>query len=295
VSATARGQPEAASGRGASAVLLLATLAWGLSFVVVKEALASATPLAFTAVRFSIGAVLLAPFAGWPRGVTRAELWAGALLGSLLAVGFATQTIGLLYTTPARSAFLVASSSVLAPLLGAAIARQRPAPRLAVALAVAGAGIYLLTAPESGGLNRGDLWTLCTAASFAAQIVAVATLSRQHAPARLAWLETASAALGVALACVLWESPRIHWGPGFGLLLAYAALPATALALWWQLVAQRRLSTAAASLILCLEPVFAALVSWVWLGERLSVTQWVGGGLILAGMLAAQPRALGRR
>ena len=281
--------------RGAAAVLLLATVAWGLSFVIVKQALAASTPLAFTALRFAIGAALLAPFAGWPRRVTRAELGAGALLGALLAVGFATQTIGLQYTTPARSAFVVASSSVLAPLLAAVTVRERPAKRLVVALAAAGGGIYLVTAPETGGLNRGDLWTLGTAAAFAAQIVAVASLSRHHAPARLAWLETASTALGVGGAMVFCESPHVHWAPGFALLLAYAALPATALALWWQLVAQRRLSTAKASLLLCLEPVVAALASWAWMGERLSVTQWVGGTLVVAGMLVAEPPTLRSR
>ncbi|HXQ30085.1 MAG TPA: DMT family transporter [Gemmatimonadales bacterium] len=283
------------AGARSTGLLLLATLAWGLSFVVVKQALTASTPLAFTAIRFGIGAALLVPFADWARGVTASEFRAGLVLGGLLAVGFATQTIGLLYTTPARSAFLVASSAVLAPLLAAALERHRPAARLLIALGIAAVGIYLLTAPQGGGLNRGDIWTLGTAVSFAAQIVAVTRLSRQHDPARLAWLETVGTALGVALATLLFESPRIRWSPGFDLLLAYAALPATALALWWQLIAQRRMSTAKAAMVLCLEPAFAALASWVWLGERLSVAQWVGGALIVIGMLTTEFGPLPRR
>ena len=151
-------------------------------------------------------------------------------------------------------------------------------------------GIYLLTAPERGGLNRGDLWTLATALAFAAQIVAVTELSRLHPPARLAWLEVAGTALAMGGAAILCESPRIAWSAGFGLLLGYAAVPATALAMSWQLAAQRRLSTAKASLVLALEPVFAALASWAALGERLSLIQWTGGMLVVAGMLAAEPR-----
>ena len=290
MSGTGRPPELEGEGRSAAALLLLATFAWGLSFAVVKQALASSTPLAFTALRFAIAALLLAPFAGWKVGVTHSELGAGALLGGLLAAGFATQTIGLVYTTPARSAFLVASSSILAPLLAALTGRERAGPRLLVALGVAGLGIYYLTAPEAGRMNRGDLWTLGTAVSFAAQIVVVARLSRRYAPARLVWLEIMATALGVAGAVLLFETPHVRWGAGFALMLGYAALPATALALWWQLVAQRRLSATTAALILCLEPVFAALASWVWLGERLSVRQWVGGAFILAGMGIAATR-----
>jgi len=52
--------------------------------------------------------------------------------------------------------------------------------------------------------------------------------------------------------------------------------------------AQRSMSSARAALIFCAEPVFAALASWVWFGERLSALQWTGGGLILAGMVLAE-------
>ena len=70
--------------------------------------------------------------------------------------------------------------------------------------------------------------------------------------------------------------------------LAYSGLLATALALLWQVRAQRHMSSARAALLFCLEPLFAALASWVWFGERLSLSQWGGGGLILAGMVLAE-------
>jgi drug/metabolite transporter (DMT)-like permease len=67
---------------------------------------------------------------------------------------------------------------------------------------------------------------------------------------------------------------------------------ATAVALLWQMRAQRFMSSARAALIFCAEPVFAAVASWLWFGERLSVSQWAGGGLILLGMVLAElPRA----
>jgi drug/metabolite transporter (DMT)-like permease len=274
--------------RRADLVLALATLLWGLSFIVVKDALASSTPLAFTAARFALAAIVLTPFTNLRPPHPRAELRAGALLGGLLAVGFAAQTVGLVYTTPARSAFIVASSSVLAPIVALVVVRERPRLWVVVALGLAGVGMYLLTAPDAGGLNRGDAWTLVTALSFGGQIVAVAHLSRRHDPLRLVWMETVITAVGAALAAVCVEHVRMRWSPALAGALGYTAVLATALALVWQMRAQRSMSSARAALIFCAEPVFAALASWVWFGERLSTLQWAGGGLILVGMVLAE-------
>jgi drug/metabolite transporter (DMT)-like permease len=269
-------------------MLGFATLIWGLSFIVVKEALASSTPLTFTAIRFALAALVLSPFTNLRPPYPRAELQAGGLLGALLAIGFAAQAVGLVYTTPARSAFIVASSSVLAPVVAFIVVRERPRLWVVVALGLAGAGLYLLTAPEAGGLNRGDVWTLVTALTFGGQIVAVTHLSRRHDPLRLVWMETVVTALGAGVAAASLEHVRLRWSPALAGALGYTAVLATAVALLWQMRAQRYMSSARAALIFCVEPVFAALASWVWFGERLSALQWTGGGLILAGMVLAE-------
>lgn len=274
--------------RHSDLILLLATLLWGLSFIVVKQALLFSTPLAFTAARFGIATLVLTPFTRLRPPYPRSELGAGVLLGGLLAIGFAAQTVGLVYTTPARSAFIVASSSVLAPALALVVVRERIGMWVVAALGIAGAGMYLLTAPEAGGLNRGDAWTLVTALCFGGQIVAVGHLARQHDPLRLVWIETACTAVGAALAAALVEDVQFRWTRELAGALGYAAVLATAVALLWQTRAQRHMSSARAALIFCGEPVFAALASWVWLGERLSVVQWAGGGLILAGMVLTE-------
>jgi len=269
-------------------MLTLATLIWGLSFIVVKDALTATTPLAFTAARFALAALVLAPFTNLRPPYPRAELGAGALLGALLAIGFAAQAVGLVHTTPARSAFIVASSSVLAPVVAFLVVRERAHVWVVVALALAGAGMYLLTAPEAGGLNRGDVWTLVTAFTFGGQIVAVAHLSRQHDPLRLVFMETVITAVGAAVAAAAVEDVRVRWSPALVGALAYTGVLATAVALLWQMRAQRYMSSGRAALIFCAEPVFAALASWVWFGERLSALQWGGGGLILVGMLLSE-------
>ena len=274
--------------RQADLALLLATALWGTSFVAVKSALAYATPLAFLTVRFGIAALALAPGTSFRARPSGPEFRGGALLGLLVAVGFMTQTAGLVITTPSRSAFIVAVSSVLAPVIALALVGERPSWLTVAALALATLGIYLLTAPDAGGLNRGDLLTLVCAACFGGQIVAVTELTRRYDARRLVFMQVASTAVVAGVATVVLERPHIQWTPAFTGALAYTVLFASTICFLLQMRAQREMSSARAALIFCFEPLFAALTSWMILGERLSVLQWSGGALILVGMVLAE-------
>jgi drug/metabolite transporter (DMT)-like permease len=268
-------------------LLIAATLTWGVSFVIVKQALSTSTPLAFLGIRFALATLALAPFVDFRTPWSRGEIRGGLLLTVLLAIGFACQAVGLQYTTPARSAFIVALSSVLAPIVALIVLRHRTGWMVLAALAIAGVGIYFLTAPEAGGLNRGDLWTLVTALVFGGHIVGVAELSKRYDARRLVWLQIAGTTIGVAIAVPLLETIRISWSTSLIAALVFTGVVATALALVWQMRAQRHMSSARASLLLCLEPVFAALTSWLYWGEQLSLTQALGAALIFAAMVLA--------
>lgn len=280
--------------RAADFQLVFACLLWGVSFVIVKDALSAATPLAFVALRFGLAAALLAPFAGLRRPITRGELGGGALLGLLLGVGFIAQTAGLVSTTPSRSAFIVAISSVLAPVIAVAVLRERPRATLALALLLAGGGTYFLTAPDAGGLNRGDLLTMITAVAFGGQIVAITHLARRYDVRRLTWLQIAGTAVVALAAMPLVERPAVSWSAGLIGALVFTAGGATVVALWMQMAAQRHMSSARASLLFCTETLFAAGTSWLVLRERLSPAQWLGGALILIGMVVAELPRTGR-
>jgi drug/metabolite transporter (DMT)-like permease len=273
--------------RHADLLLITAAAVWGVSFVVVKEALTAASPLLFLAARFSLATLVLAPLARLRTGFSRAELRAGAVLTLLLASGFATQAYGLQYTTPARSAFIVAMSSVLAPFFALVLLRHRTGWMVVVALLVAGVGIYFLTAPDAGGLNRGDLWTLITSVVFGGHIVAVSEFSRRFDAQRLVWLQLPGTAIATLIAALLLEHLRFDWSPGLVAALLFLSIMSTVVALVWQFKAQREMSSARASLIFCFEPVFAALTSWFFWGEKFSVSQGIGAGLILGGMVLA--------
>jgi len=273
--------------RRADLLLITAAAVWGVSFVVVKEVLAVSSPLLFVALRFTLATLILAPFVGLRQRFSASELRAGIVLTLLLASGFATQAVGLQYTTPARSAFIVALSSVLAPIVAVVAVRHRMNALGVGALVVAGVGIYLLTNPSGGGLNRGDMWTLITSVVFGGHIVAVSEFSKRFDARRLVWLQLPGTAVGAGLAAAVFEPLRLSWtGPFIGALV-FTAVFSTAMALIWQMRAQRFMSSMRASLLLCFEPLFATLTSWFYWGERFSLTQGVGAGLILGGMVLA--------
>jgi drug/metabolite transporter (DMT)-like permease len=268
-------------------LLIAATLTWGVSFVIVKKALSASTPLAFLGIRFALATLVLAPLVDFRAPWSRGEIRGGLLLTVLLASGFACQAVGLQYTTPARSAFIVALSSVLAPLVALVVLRHRTGWMVLVALAIAGVGIYFLTSPEAGGLNRGDLWTMITAVVFGGHIVAVTELSKGYNARRLVWLQIVGTTVGVVIAAFVLEDIRMAWSTTLIAALAFTGVIATAAALLWQMRAQRHMSSARASLLLCLEPVFAAVTSWLYWGETFTLSQAAGAVTILFAMMLA--------
>jgi drug/metabolite transporter (DMT)-like permease len=273
--------------RRSDLLLIAAAAVWGVSFVIMKNALSEASPLLLLGIRFSIAALVLTPFIHLRGGFSAAELRAGLVLTLLLATGFATQAVGLQYTTPARSAFIVAMSSVLAPVIAMVLLKHRTGWMVLLALFLAGVGIYFLTAPDAGGLNRGDLWTLITSVVFGGHIVAVTEFSKRFDARRLVWLQLPGTAAGTLIAALLLEDRRFSGSVGLLTAVGFLAVMATTVALVWQMRAQREMTSARASMLLCFEPVFAALTSWQFWGEEFTLSQAAGAGLILAGMILA--------
>ena len=160
----------------ADVALAFCSLLWGATFVVVRGALEHVSVFLFLAVRFSLAAVLLAIFQhGGLRNLKKGELFAGAALGLFMFGGYAFQTAGLQYTTPAKSGFVTGSSVVLVPLLLGAFWKRRLTAWVYVGTLAAVAGLILLTVPAEGlaQLNHGDLLTLCAAGLYAVHIILV--------------------------------------------------------------------------------------------------------------------------
>ncbi len=277
---------------------------WGSTFVLIKGALADSTPAAFNLIRMTLAFVLLAVayHRSW-RTIRRTHIAAGALVGLCLAAGYQFQTIGLVRTTPSKSAFITGLVVVLVPLFSIVPALRPPgarAPRWNAFLgaALAFLGILFLTSPslaanasplsallpDLSSMNLGDVLTFGCAIGFAFHCIALGHVSPRIPFQPLAILQVGFCALFMAASLPFIERPHVHFTARLITALVIAAALATAAAFSIQSWAQSILHSTHTALILTLEPVFAWITSFLFTGERLGLRPATGAILILAGI-----------
>jgi len=291
-----RTSPRVSQTLKADLLLIFCTMMWGGTFVVVKDALADASVFVFLGLRFLVATALLAAIYGRQlRGMSRQGIRAGALTGLLMFSGFALQTMGLRLTTPSKAAFITTFSVALVPIFLALFGRRRIGVWIWAGTALAMAGLYLLTIPATGlgELNRGDLLVLGCAFVFAVHVIAVGHYTKRYSAGGLSLLQVATSAAGTLLLLPLLavtriEPARVAWTPRLILAVIVTAVFATALAFSAQTWAQQYTTASHAVLIFTLEPVFAALTSYLFVGERLGVRALAGAALILFGVVTAE-------
>jgi drug/metabolite transporter (DMT)-like permease len=299
------------SNLGADAAIVLTTLVWGSSFAVSRGILDHWPPLTYLAVRMPLAALLFTVI--FPRQVfgARRDAWrAGATLGLLVGVGFIGQTSGLLYTTPAKSAFVTGLTTPLVPLVAYALWRARPSRENLAGIVLASVGGALILAPAGAGagVNAGDLITLCTTLLFAAHITLMSLYARRFDVRQLSALQI-SVAAGVAVAAWgglrLWEALAgglpdalaretgpLVWSAPAAAHLAYMAVVATVATFLIWTWGQARMSATHAAVIFSLEPVFATVFAILLRGSA----EWSGGRatlgavLVVTGVIASELR-----
>jgi drug/metabolite transporter (DMT)-like permease len=287
-------------------LMLFVVAVWGSTFVLIKGALAYASPAAFNLIRMTLAfAVLAVAYHSAWRSIRLTQIAAGALVGLCLALGYQFQTIGLARTTPSKSAFITGLVVVLVPLFSIVPSLRAPGARPPRWNAFLGAalgftGILLLTAPavhdaaSSGSfaallpdlstINLGDLLTFGCAIGFAFHCIALSHVSPRIGFRPLAILQVGFCALFMAVSLPFIEHPHIHWTGRLVIALTIAAVLATAAAFSIQSWAQSILPPTHTALLLTMEPVFAWITSFLIMGERLGLRSASGALLILAGI-----------
>ncbi len=276
--------------------LALASFFWGATFVMVKDAVSRSSVFLFLALRFSLAAVLMAALQRKTlRGLRAPEILAGLQLGFFMFGGYAFQTFGLKFTTPAKSGFVTGSSVVLVPLLMGLFWRRRMRGWVYVGVLAAVAGLYLLAVPggEFERLNRGDVLTLIAATLYAFHIILVGHYTHRHPLGALSFLQVAATALfalAVAAVCAAtrWEPVRFAASWQLYAAVGVTAVFATAVAFTIQLWAQKYTTPSHAAILFTLEPVFAAATSFLLIGERLGARALVGAALVVLGIFLAE-------
>ncbi|SFR17875.1 DMT family transporter [Desulfoscipio geothermicus] len=274
----------------ADLALLFVAFSWGLTFVVVQDALSGIGPYYFVALRFLLAAAFLA-VVYWRHlaDLNRATLQAGAFIGLFLFGGYAFQTVGLQYTGPATAGFITGLAVVLVPLFTALLYRRMPGPYVVVGVACATLGLGFLTL-QGGGfkLGLGDILIFCCAICFGLHILMVGRYAGRHNPVLMAIIQiTTVSVVSFIFALGLEKMPAQITTP-IWVAFFITAIPATALAFLIQNTVQRYTSPTHTAIIFTMEPVFSAITAHLLGREILAGVQVAGCTLILAGMLVAE-------
>jgi drug/metabolite transporter (DMT)-like permease len=264
-------------------------LIWGSTFTIVKNALDDVAPLTYVAWRFWIASLfLLVLFHRRMRGLTRAEVQAGSLIGIWLVGGYTFQTIGLQTTTTAKAGFITGLSVVIVPVLATFLLRRPPGQWAIIGIMAATGGLALLTLDKNLRIQTGDLWVLGCAFAFALHIVTVSLYSPRFDAIRLSIIQIAAVAVLATGSAAVFETPTLDLPTAAWTSIIFTGLLATALVFSLQVYVQRFTTPTHTALLFSLEPVFAAFFGWWWANEMLGTREILGCGLILAGMIVAE-------
>jgi drug/metabolite transporter (DMT)-like permease len=273
----------------AEGALVAAAFFFGITFPLVHNALDDVTPFAYLVLRFVVALIALGPFAiaiVRRRGDDRRLLVrVGIVAGLLMFGGYATQTVGLQYTSPSTSAFITGLYVMFTPFIEAGLRRAWPAPRIFASAALATIGLYLVTGANLGGVGRGELLTLACAFLFAIWIVYQGGYAARLHPIPFMSMQMVTlviVGLPVAARQGVGDLTGEVW-----FAIVFTGIACSAVALSLQLWGQRRIPPSRAALILLMEPVFAAVAGYVD-GERLGVVEIVGAFVILVAIAIAE-------
>lgn len=261
---------------------------WGLTFVMVQDAVAILPVMTFLAFRFIPAGLLVAVFVrGKLRSLGREGLRFGAWMGVFLTGGYVFQTLGLERTSASNAGFITGMFVVLTPIFGALFLKHKAGKIAWIAAAVSAFGLFLLSG--AGDVNlAGDGLVLLCACSFAAHILVTDRAVRSHAAGALLVVQLMVVGIATLVAAIVAGDMQMPRSGTVWLALAVTSVFASALGFFVQTYAQRNAPPARTALILSSEPAFAGLFAYLLAGETLGALGWAGAVLILTAIVAVE-------
>lgn len=282
-----------------SLCLLLGTVIWGSAFIAQSVGMDHIGPFTFQTFRCALAVVFLLVTAtlfdlkkyGLSGSLARWKkpaLWkAGLICGAVLFIAASLQQMGLVYTDAGKAGFITAMYIVLVPVIGLFL-RRKPPKTIVFSVLLAVAGLYLLSCMGASGINLGDLLLMGCALAFAVQITCIDRFAPEADGLKLNCIQALVVTVLSLPPMLLTETVE-----GASILacwpsLAFAGILSMGVAYTLQIVGQKHLEPAAASLIMSLESVFAALGGWLVLDETMTRWELTGCALVFAGVILSQ-------
>ena len=279
-------------------MLLVVAVVWGTSYGIVKSALVFYPVLGLLTLRFGMTFVMLSPALRSLRHADARTL-RGVFIAGLLLLGiFLSETFGVLLTRAANAAFLISLCVVLTPLVEWMLLKRRPGKIEWAAVVLSLLGAWLLAGDGAVVLNRGDALILLAALLRALNVCVTKRVLRDSTlpPLSVTAVQSGVVAFGSAAVALVFAPQQWQHVPSFAGhepfwgSVFYLVFACTLFAFFAQNYAIKRSSPTRVALLMGSEPAFGALFAWFWLGEKISLIAWVGGGLIVVASMLATVR-----
>lgn len=273
--------------------LLLVGFIWGTGFIASKIGLdGGLSPYYMMFLRALFASIFLTViFFRDIKNITKRELISGALLGTFLYVAFAFQTVGLVYTTASKNAFLTAINVVLVPYLYWMFYKKKPDifALFSALLCISGIGLLSLIGTDFY-LNKGDILTIMCAVFFACHITFTGILSKKVDAVRLNITQMYVMTILAFITCIFNQSITLDITQPQFLSVLYLGIFSTGICFLLQTTCQQYTTPSRASILLCTESLFAPVLSFLILHEVLTLRAIVGAGLILFSVIVSETR-----
>ncbi len=283
-----------------SLLLLLGSAVWGAAFVAQRVGMDHMGPFSFNGIRMLLAGIVMIPVTAWIEGKARKkgtaaapdpkeQQTAGLLCGVFLFAASSLQQMALVSTTAGKAGFITALYVVLVPVAAWLLFRKNPGRIIWLGVALAVAALYLLCMPAGGfTLQGGDLLLLGCAGCFTAQILCVDHYAGRVSGVRLARDEFLVTG-GLSMAVALFTETITSAGVREALIpILYAGICSGAVGYTLQIFGQQDTDPTVASLLMCLEAVFAVLTGALMLGEKMTVRETVGCVMMFVAVVLAQ-------
>ena len=276
-------------------LLMVATLIWGTSFIILKNTINSLPVMFVLAVRFTISAIVL--FAVFHKrfiGISKRTVVIGLSLGGILATAYLLQTYGLKGVSPGENAFLTSTYSVMVPFMCWGLFRRKPDVFSIVAgiLCVGGIGLVAFTDGTGLTVGLGQILTLVCAVFYGLQIIVISIFGEREDPMVILCIQLAVVGAVCLIGTFGFEVGRapISLDVGLILTLCYLTFMCTLTAQGCQIVGQKFVPTSQASIILSLESVFGLFFSAILGGESFNILSITGFVLIFVSVIISETK-----
>ena len=284
--------------------MLMNTIIWGGTFVIIKMAFKDISPMVFLSIRFTLASLLfLIPVAHMLPKIEKQRYIEGIILGILLYVGFGVQTIGLKFTTATKSGFITGTFVVFTPILQMIFEKKMPNKGNVLGIILVFLGLVLLSSKGSSILsilteigstfNIGDFLTFVCAVFYGLYIIYLHKVSKNHDPKFLSFFQIAVCGVFCVISAFLFDAVNIeiaHFNltPYLVFTFAYTVLLATIVTTYVQTRFQEKVNPTKTGIIFSFEPIFAALFAFAIIGEKISFFGFIGCICIFGGLLVSE-------